>query len=133
MRFSVFLAHKKKEACTSVDTMVAALKSDIDRMADVDSKVTAGRDDYTTHARSLGGWAAWQRDVATGTTIEGHARFDVLVSPDRAVGRATAQMLLMAGNAGKDIYYWDGKALQPIREVVEVDTEDWASGWALRA
>jgi hypothetical protein len=130
---SVFLAHKKQETDVSINAMLTALKIDIDRQAGINSRVTAGRDDYKDRASSLGGWQAWQRDVATGETIEGCPRFDALVSPDKRVGKATAQMLFLAGTAGKDVYYWDGRALHTINEVRAVDEEDWKNGWALRS
>jgi hypothetical protein len=130
----VFVAHRKDDALD-----LGALKAEIQQALDAEAKgrrtvkVTLGREDYLARSSSLGSWAAWIRDVATGLDyVTREPRFHAYVVPDERIGKATAEIIGAALNLRKPVLRWLGDgAFRPISLVQKVAPRDFKSGWQI--
>jgi hypothetical protein len=81
----------------------------------------------------LGGWDAWEHDVATGVRYSDRApRFHAFVITETTFGKATASILRQALTAGKLVLFYDPQAvtISRVGEVITVDESNWKTGWS---
>ena len=122
----VFLATQKDTDPDRVAELQVELQARLPGAVIVD-----GFSDWKENFHRCGGWTGWAEDVATGRDLNGRHRFDVVVSPHRIVGRATAQIIERALLAGKPVLYFGrGEAVQ-IHGVEADDPTSWKAGWSL--
>lgn len=96
-----------------------------------ESAVVDGMTDWTENFGRCGGWNGWAQDVAQGRDINGRARYDMIVCPYLCVGKATAQIIELALQAGKPVVASTGTEARRVRAVVQVDPHSWKAGWEL--
>jgi hypothetical protein len=101
-------------------------------------EVTSGRDDYQRYAVGAGSFSAWAREVAERRDMAtGKRYYDGFVSVNAYVGRATADILRVALNAGTPVIYLEQdentQSIEPKRvtQVVVDDPDDYLKGWYL--
>jgi hypothetical protein len=101
-------------------------------------EVTSGRDDYQRYAVGAGSFSAWAREVAVRKDMRtGKPYYDGFVSVNAYVGRATADILRVALNAGTPVIYLEQdentQSIEPKRvtQVVVDDPDDYLKGWYL--
>lgn len=126
----VFVAHKRQLSSVAVDALQEAIEGAICSKG-VETTVVTGRDHFADNAQALGGWQAWQQEVAAGSALDGEPLFHAIVVPDAAVGRATAGIVRAALEAGRPVLFWDGLAFARVSAIREDDSEDWRAGWSL--
>jgi hypothetical protein len=123
---SVFFAHAKATPNEVIDDWAARVS------ARWQAAVTAGRDDYLTRSRALGGWQTWVRDVPVAETWDGSPLFQVIVVPVAhldmpTVGSATEVLLRGFIAAGKPAYAWNHET-DEVAEIVDVagtNSDSW--------
>lgn len=135
----IFLAHPKSFNDEEIDLWTQTVKEQF-RSEYPDLEVVPGRDDYFQNAPTAGTWKAWAQDVVT--RIDGTTRepwYDVIVSPHRLVGGATRLIAAYALHANRPVLIVEENQndmgarieIARVREVVEIDGEDYHSGWLL--
>lgn len=95
--------------------------------------ITSAEEDFNENMARLGGWDAWEHDVATGVRYSDRApRFHAFVITETTFGKATASILRQALTAGKLVLFYDPQAvtISRVGEVVTVDESNWKTGWA---
>tara|TARA_Y100000114_G_C11740532_1_gene318693 strand:- start:1015 stop:1446 length:432 start_codon:yes stop_codon:yes gene_type:complete len=131
-----FLAHKRMDDDAEIDYWCGQLAMTLSSDG-WSANVTAGRDDYESRARALGGWKAWCRDVARARTFDGDMLFHGIVVPvsgvdeKPTVGKATAQLVQGFINAQKHTYAWcpvsgSFRHILALHETNEDDYKQWA-------
>jgi hypothetical protein len=93
--------------------------------------VTDGLADWEANFSRCGGWNGWAQDVAQGRDINGRHRYDGIVCPYLCVGKATAQIIELALQAGKPVIASTGSQARRVIGVVQVDPHSWKAGWEL--
>ena len=131
-----FLAHKRMDDDADInhwcDKLTKALSQD-----GWSAKVTAGRDDYDSRAKSLGGWKAWGRDVPRARTFDGEMLFHGIIVPAPCtdftpfVGKSTAQLVQGFLDQQKHAYTWcsftgDFRLIKAVKECGNYDYKQWA-------
>tara|TARA_R100000458_G_C8262647_1_gene238017 strand:+ start:870 stop:1307 length:438 start_codon:yes stop_codon:yes gene_type:complete len=131
-----FLAHKRMDDDADINHWCSKLTESLSQDG-WPALVTAGRDDYESRAKALGGWKAWGRDVPRARTFDGEMLFHGIVVPASAldeaptVGKATAQLIEGFINAQKHAYVWcpDTDSFRSIMSLNETDEDDYRN-WA---
>ncbi len=125
-----FYAHAGKgdeqtvaDAAVCRDVMVERLGSDVE--------LVLGRDDHKANFRSSGGWGGWARSIGAGVRVDGTPRYNLLVSPSKIVGRATADMFRAALEVGRPALVFTAGAFAAVTAVTDLDTDDWKAGYRL--
>jgi hypothetical protein len=103
----VFIAHAKADG----DEYLAKLRGEIAAALEaghIAATLTLGRDDFEAHFPRLGSsWQAWCADVVSGFhPVTREPRYTHLVVPTEFVGKATADMVVMALRSGKPVLRW---------------------------
>jgi hypothetical protein len=124
-----FLAHSKDTEDQIIDAWCATLAQGL-ASPGWPTSVVAGRDDYLTRARAMGGWTVWVRDVAVGEDWEGAPLFHGVVVPvpdltRPLVGRATAQIVENFKHVGKHAFAWDGEKFASIQAIDYLPVDSW--------
>lgn len=122
----VFLATQKDTDPERVAEIAADLAMRLPGATIVD-----GFTDWKENFHRCGGWGGWAEDVATGRDLYGRHRFDVVVSPHRIVGKATAQIIERALFAGKPVFYIGSDGASQIHRIEAEDPTSWKAGWSL--
>jgi hypothetical protein len=124
---NVFLATAKGDDPARVEGLKAELATQLP-----DATIVDGATDWRENFSRCGGWPGWVQDVAQGRTLGGRPRFDAIVCPQTAVGRATYQIVQRALETRKPVIYLrrDGVALRVIGIVCD-DPDSWKAGWSL--
>jgi hypothetical protein len=125
----LFLAHAKDVPDAQLDTLKATVQKQLPN-----DTVVLGRDDFKDRSVALGSWNAWVKEVATGRNFStGGPLFDaiIVVSADEHVGRATAEIVKLAKNAGRQVLWTpDGTKFEPVAGVF-VSIKDFKKGSVL--
>jgi hypothetical protein len=103
---TVFLAHGKQTPNDEIDAWVTELG------ALLSATVVAGRDDYLSRSRAMGGWNTWVKDVPVAEDWSGDALFHGIAVPvldfdQPSVGRATYALVEGFLSRGKPVYAWN--------------------------
>jgi len=131
-----FLAHAKQTEDTLVDDWIEQLTFQLTG-PEVTGEVTAGRDDYKTRSRAMGGWNSWVRDVPVAEDWAGDALFHGILVPCDLdmphVGRATQALVEGFLMLGKYAYAWSPEtgALARIVNVAELPGDSWTAAACL--
>lgn len=132
--FRVFHALRKGASPQEASTLKVEVRDAIRRIApQLNAVVSSAEDDFNENMARLGGWDAWEHDVATGVRYSDRApRFHAFVITETTFGKATASILRQAITAGKLVLFYDPQAvaLSRVGEVVTVDESNWKTGWA---
>ena len=132
--FRVFHALRKGASPQEASTLKAEVREAIRRIApQLNAVVSSAEDDFNENMARLGGWDAWEHDVATGVRYSDRApRFHAIVITETTFGKATASILRQALTAGKLVLFYDPQAVtfSRVGEVVTVDESNWKTGWA---
>lgn len=123
----IFLAASKDEAPDKIAEWKATVEVLVPGVTVVD-----GLTDWRENFNRCGGWPGWVQDVANGRELSGRPRFDAILCPQTAVGRATSQIVQLALDVGKPVVYLrrDGVTLR-VTGIVCDDPESWKAGWSL--
>jgi hypothetical protein len=94
-------------------------------------RITLGRKDFESNFR--GDWAAWTQSIVSRThSVTRKPRYEAIVVPGKRCGRATAQVVKAALEAGRPVFLWDREhSLKKVCGVTMVDSDDWATGLSL--
>ena len=95
--------------------------------------VVSAEDDFNLNMPRLGGWDAWEHDVATGIQYsDRQPRFHAIVLTELEFGKATASIVRQALTAGKLVLHLEPQTrdLSRVGGVVTVDESNWKLGWA---
>ena len=131
-----FLAHTKQADDDDVNAWCVELTTALVQTG-WNTRVVAGRDDYSDRAAALGGWKAWCRDVPCGKDYTGSPLYHGVIVPVDSlidtpiIGKATGQILLGFLRERKHVYSWcpDSNTFRQVTAVVECDNDSWVS-WA---
>lgn len=111
--------------------------------------VRSGRDDFDSYHRvhpSRNGkpdWGSWIKNVVDGkNSTTGQPRYDLFMTRDMKLGKATMSIFRSAMSAGRIVFWWNGSSPDwpagspPVRlhraaAVVCDDQDDWQTGWSL--
>jgi hypothetical protein len=140
MRF--FLAHSKAEG-EDPDTIGRIL----DRVRGIVGKgheIVLGRDEFTEHIGSSGGWDGWTASISTRVDPDSGQRvYDGIIVPSHRVGKATAAIVRCALDVSMPVFALQDRDASPFGpdeiedgadEVghVEMTTpRDYKTGWTL--
>ncbi|QDP58840.1 MAG: hypothetical protein Unbinned80contig1000_49 [Prokaryotic dsDNA virus sp.] len=109
------------------------LSSTMDSKFGKKALVRSGRSDYENRFR--GDWEEWQRGVVTrSNATTGQKAYDVFVVTGVDCGRATANILRLALEHGRPVFWWNGQEEAVFKKVARIevhDEEDWSSGWVI--
>lgn len=132
--FRVFHALRKGASPQEANSLKVEIRESVRKIAPgLNAVVTSAEDDFTENMARLGGWDAWEHDVATGVRYADRApRFHAFVITETTFGKATASILRQALTAGKLVLFYDPQdvTLSRVGEVVTVDESNWKTGWA---
>ena len=128
-----FLAHSRHDEDTDIDVWCSRICEMLTSCPDWTAKVTAGRDDYETRAKALGGWKSWCRDVPRAEDYTGNPMFhDIIVPVDAEdktpmVGRATGQLVEGFIAQGKHVFGWcpHREEFRRITAVADTEGDSW--------
>jgi len=128
-----FLAHSRHDEDTDIDVWCSRIGEMLTSCPDWTAKVTAGRDDYETRAKALGGWKSWCRDVPRAEDYTGNPMFHGIIVPadalDKApmVGRATGQLVEGFLAQGKHVFGWcpSCEEFRRITAVADTEGDSW--------
>lgn len=124
----VFLATAKGDDPARVDEMRQQLRALLPPGVDV----VDGFSDWKENFPRCGGWNGWAEDVATGRTLAGRHRFDAIVCPYLAVGRATAQIVERALRIDKPVIHLNRAGeVSKVSAITLEDPDSWKAGWSL--
>jgi hypothetical protein len=122
----VFLATQKDTDPARIEEIAADLAVRLPGATIVD-----GYTDWKENFHRCGGWNGWAEDVATGRDLNGRHRFDVVISPHRTVGKATAQIIERALEISKPVLYVGREGVEQITALDAEDPTSWKAGWVL--
>ena len=92
--------------------------------------VVSGRQE---HKSSFSGdWEKWQQGIVSRKhATTGDLRYHMFVVPGESCGRATAAILSLALEKGRQVVFWDKEAekMRKVKQVQVVDADDWTSGF----
>lgn len=133
----VFFAHPKSMSDEDIDWWARQIVQMLSDGTEI-IEVTPGRDDYQRYAMGAGSFSAWAREVPVRKDMgTGKTYYDAFVSVNAYIGRATADILKGALNAGTPVIYLEQDAdkgsIEPHRvtQVVVDDPDDYLKGWYL--
>jgi hypothetical protein len=99
---------------------------------DLNVVMTSGEDDFNENMARLGGWDAWEHDVATGIRYDDRQpRFHAIILSDSEFGKATASIARQALTANKLVMFYDSRTteLGRVAEIITLDEHNWKTGW----
>lgn len=134
---NIFFAHPKGMEDSEIDSWTSQVKKIAEDSGYENVTVVPGRDDFKQYAPAAGGFAGWIRDVATRTNAMTHKPyFDLFVSPYRAVGKATADILTLALHNKRPVVLTEklecgSVELHRVTQVVVDDPDNYTDGWWL--
>ena len=114
------------------------LHSDRERLSELLTKrgaesvrITLGRKDFETNFK--GDWGAWAQSIVSRVhSVTRKPRYGAIIIPGERCGRATAQVVRAALEAGRPVFLWDREhSLKKVCGVTMVDPDDWATGLSL--
>jgi len=128
---SIFLAHSKQTPDETIDAWTALVTQSFK------AHTVAGRDDYMTRSRAIGGWNAWVKDVPVAEDWGGGALYDRLVVPlddlERPiVGRATQVLIEGFLAAGKPVVAFcpTTEETRAVSSILNTELDSWTdAGW----
>jgi hypothetical protein len=134
-RLRIFVAHPKGTPDEALDLTRREIEEVARRqLPQHEIEIVLGRDDFQRSFARFGGWDGWIASVAAGTEYrEGmiRPRFDVIVTTTATLGRASAQMLRIAGGKAKPVLFFSGDDFIPVQNIVQRDGQDYRSGWEI--
>jgi hypothetical protein len=137
MAYNVFLATPKDldpDEVTRFYTLTLDKFKKIPELETLEVNVVKAEDDYREHFSRCGGWDAWTRDVGQGVDyVYRTPRYNCIVCISQTVGKATADLVRHAleGNRMVVLIHPDGR-FDRIWQVVEIDSNNYRSGWFLQ-
>lgn len=131
----VFLAHPKSMEEETLTDWSSFLREQF-REEYPDLQITLGRDDYNRYAPGAGSFSAWARDVPRRKDVQtGKTYYTALFVPDRYVGKATAEMVMVALNTALPVLVGqtldDGRIMHIATRLEVVDANDYIKGWCV--
>lgn len=129
-----FLATPRHMGAEATETYLSHI---VGKMGVPENRVDLAEKVFEDSFASLGGWQEWIEFVATGVDfLSREPRYLVIFCVVRDVGRATAQIVGRALEAGKLVAFMEenpdeGLLLWEVRGVETVDSENWQQGWRL--
>lgn len=139
MTTRLFLAHPKSMEDAEIEAMGLFVHASFESEKDdiEPPTVIPGRDDYQQYAPSAGNFHTWAKSVAERMDTESGERFyAAFVATDRFVGSATATILRVALSLKIPVFvvldYGSPKSrIEPVRDVITIDSKNYTSGWQL--
>ena len=132
--FRVFHALRKGAAPQEAQALKDQIRDVLRRiMPELTVTVTSAEQDFNDHMARLGGWDAWEHDVATGIRYSDRApRFHAIVLTDEYFGKATASIARQALTANKLVLFLDPdtSTLDRVDGIQTLDESNWKTGWA---
>jgi len=133
--FRVFHALRKGASPQETASLKLQIQSAIQRVSPgVNVVVTSAEEDFNAHMARLGGWDAWETNVATGLQyVDRQPRFHSIVLTDVEFGKATANIVRQALAANKLVMFIEPQTydLSRVGQVVTIDDSNWKTGWAV--
>ena len=133
--FRVFHALRKGASPQETASLKLQIQSAIQRVSPgVNVVVTSAEEDFNAHMARLGGWDAWETNVATGLQYaDRQPRFHSIVLTDVEFGKATANIVRQALAANKLVMFIEPQTydLSRVGQVVTIDDSNWKTGWAV--
>lgn len=134
----VFFAHSKGTPDDEIDRWSGELRKAFATEGFDPVEVVPGRDDYMRYAAGAGGFSAWAKEVPVRRDMaKGGRYYDVIVSLNARVGRATADICTVALASGVPVILMevdpatDALVPKPVTQVVVEDPRDYIKGWWL--
>jgi hypothetical protein len=132
--FRVFHALRKGAPPQEASQLKIELREALRRIVpQLSVAVTSAEEDFNTNMARLGGWDAWEHDVATGVRYsDRQPRFHAVALTELEFGKATANIVRQALTAGKLVLHLEPQTrdLGRVGHVVTVDDSNWKLGWA---
>ena len=129
----VFYAHSAQSSPQQVNYEAKLLSDTMSKKFGRNASVRPGRSDY--ERRFSGNWEEWQKSVVTRTNATtGQKAYDLFVVTGVGCGRATANILRLALEHGRPVYWWNGREEAEFKKVAKIevlDEEDWSNGWVI--
>ena len=134
VEFRVFHALRKGASQQESQTLSTEIREAMRRIVpDLNVVVTSAEADFNDNMARLGGWDAWEHDVATGVRYsDRQPRFHAVALTELEFGKATANIVRQALTAGKLVLHLEPQTrdLGRVGYVVTVDDSNWKLGWA---
>ena len=131
--FRVFHALRKGASPMEATTLRNEIKDALRRIVpDLNVVMTSGEDDFNENMARLGGWDAWEHDVATGIRYDDRQpRFHAIILSDSEFGKATASIARQALTSNKLVMFYDSRTtdLNRVSEIITLDEHNWKTGW----
>jgi hypothetical protein len=131
--FRVFHALRKGASPMEAQTLRAEIKDALRRIVpDLNVVVTSAEEDFNENMARLGGWDAWEHDVATGIRYDDRQpRFHAIIITDSEFGKATSSIVRQALTASKLVLFYDSNStdLNRVEKVITLDEHNWKTGW----
>lgn len=132
--FRVFHALRKGAPPQEAAALKLQIQSAVQRSApELNVVVTSAEEDFAANMARLGGWDAWETNVATGVRYtDRQPLFHAVVLTDIEFGRATASIVRQALAAHKLVMFIEPQTydLSRVGQVVTIDDSNWKTGWA---
>lgn len=133
--FRVFHALRKGAPPQEAAALKAQIQAAVQRAApELNVVVTSAEEDFNAHMARLGGWDAWESNVATGIQyVDRQPRFHAIVLTDAEFGKATANIVRQALTANKLVMFIEPEtySLSRVGQVITLDDSNWKTGWAV--
>lgn len=133
----IFFAHPKGMDDAVIDSWSSRIRASFESDGFNPVEVVTGRDDFTRYAAGAGGFSAWAREVAVRRDRDRSGTYyDVIVSVNTYIGRATADICSVALNTQLPVILFENGpdntlVFKPVAQVVVVDPKDYINGWCL--
>lgn len=131
--FRVFHALRKGASTMEADTLRNEIRNALRRIVpDLNVVMTSAEQDFNENMARLGGWDAWEHDVATGIRYDDRQpRFHAIIITDSEFGKATASIARQALTANKLVMFYDSRTadLNRVAEIITLDEHNWKTGW----
>ena len=132
--FRVFHALRKGAPPQEAAALKLQIQSAVQRSApELIVVVTSAEEDFAANMARLGGWDAWETNVATGVRYtDRQPLFHAVVLTDIEFGKATASIVRQALAAHKLVMFIEPQTydLSRVGQVVTIDDSNWKTGWA---
>lgn len=133
VEFRVFHALRKGASQQESQTLSTEIREAMRRIVpDLNVVVTSAEADFNDNMARLGGWDAWEHDVATGVRYaDREPRFHAIILTDTEFGKATSSIARQALTAGKLVMYYESSTtdLHRVGEIITLDEHNWKTGW----
>ena len=132
--FRVFHALRKGAPPQEAQSLKTEIRESLRRVIpDLSVVVTSAEEDFNDNMARLGGWDAWEHDVATGIRYsDRQPRYHAIILTDDYFGKATASITRQAVTANKLVMFYnrDNRDLDRVVGVQTFDESNWKAGWA---